>query len=51
MTTATDEAAKRGKTMTATVRNEPGWRGFFCSAAEEETTLPVHQGSTADGLE
>lgn len=27
--TATEEAAKQGKTMTGTVRHEPGWRGFF----------------------
>jgi len=36
--TATEEAAKRGKTMTGTVRHEPGWRGFFIRAAAEETS-------------
>ena len=35
--TATDEAVKRWQTMTGTVRNEPGWRGFLVLAAAEET--------------
>ena len=43
--TATEEAAKQGKTMTGTVRHEPGWRGFFIRAAAEETALPVDQGT------
>ena len=35
--TATEEAAKCWQTMTGTVRNEPGWRGFLVLAAAEET--------------